>query len=126
MSNPYPMLENETYMSLTTYRKSGKAVPTPVWFAQEGDKLYITTQAQSGKIKRLRHTPDVEIAPCTVRGEITGESMSAKARIHEAGSPEGKHADALLNKKYGIQKRLFGLMSLFSRSKSAFIEVYVS
>lgn len=122
-ANPYPMLVDQTYMSLTTYRKTGVAVPTPVWFAQEGDKLYIITEATSGKAKRLRHTSRVEIAPCTVRGEVTGESMQATARLVPMSDALASHANGLLNKKYGLLKRLFDLMYFFRRTENIIIEV---
>jgi uncharacterized protein len=121
--NPFPMLEGEQYLSLTTYRKDGRAVPTPVWFAQDGDRLYIFTLGNAGKIKRLRHTSKVEIAPCDARGTIHGDSVSAQAQLHTADSAVGQQADAALNQKYGLLKRLFGVIYWLRRTSRMFIEI---
>jgi uncharacterized protein len=58
-SNPFPNLHGHQFMSVTTFRKSGQPVPTPVWFAQVEDKLYVMTQANAGKVKRIGHTARV-------------------------------------------------------------------
>jgi len=121
MSNAYPMLEKERFMSLTTYRKTGKAVLTPVWFAQEGDRLVIMTGADSGKVKRLRHTDTVELAPCKANGEITGESMTAKGRI--LPESDWKDANKLLNSKYSWQKMIFDLLGRVQGAKRVYLEI---
>jgi PPOX class probable F420-dependent enzyme len=56
-------------------------VYTPIWFAEDGDKLYFMTNSKLGKVKRIRNNPQVKIAPCTIRGKITGPEFSATARI---------------------------------------------
>jgi uncharacterized protein len=55
----FAALRGQSFMRLTTYRKSGEPVATPVWFAEEGEKLYVTTDRISGKVKRLRHATRV-------------------------------------------------------------------
>ena len=118
-------LENENYMSLTTTRKSGIAVPTPVWFAEKDGKLYVYTSPDSGKVKRIRHTTAVTVAPCTSNGTVTGESVAGIARI--LSDAEGKMADQILNQKYGWQKRLFTLYvrirNLGDRRLPAYLEI---
>ena len=74
-------IQGRKYMLLTTFRKSGVAVPTPVWFGEDDDNLYIMTRSDSGKFKRIRNNPGVRVAPCTVRGKVTGPEFSALARI---------------------------------------------
>src|ERR1700685_1618623 len=74
-------IPGQKYTSLTTLRKSGVAVPTPIWFGEEGDRLYVMTRSDSGKYKRIRNNPRVRIAPCTMRGKITGPEFDADARI---------------------------------------------
>lgn len=79
---PIPhQIEGQKYISLTTFRKNGVAVRTPVWFGEENGKLYVMTRSDSGKYKRLRNNPQVRIAPCTIRGKITGPEFAATARI---------------------------------------------
>ena len=76
-----PEIHGQKYISVATFRKNGTAVYTPVWFAEDNGKLFVMTRSDSGKYKRLRNNPDVKIAPCTIRGTITGPEFSAKARI---------------------------------------------
>ena len=76
-----PEIRNKKYLSLTTFRKNGAGVQTPVWFGEENGKIYIMTRSDSGKYKRLRNNPQVRIAPCTVRGKVTGPDFAATARI---------------------------------------------
>ncbi|QKW09855.1 PPOX class F420-dependent oxidoreductase [Streptomyces sp. NA04227] len=63
-------LRRARYVSLTTYRKDGTPVATPVWSAAEGDELYVWTNVNSWKVKRLRRDPRVVVAVCDVRGRI--------------------------------------------------------
>ena len=56
------------YLNLVTYRRSGTAVPTPMWFVEEGGVLYVRTPAKSGKVKRLRNNPRVRVVPSDGRG----------------------------------------------------------
>jgi PPOX class probable F420-dependent enzyme len=74
-------IQGRQYMSLISFRKNGTAVPTPVWFSEKDDKLYVMTRSDSGKYKRIRNNPQVRIAPCTMRGRITGPEVAAVARI---------------------------------------------
>ena len=74
-------IHGQRYISLATFRKSGVAVYTPVWFAEHDDKLYFMTNSKLGKCKRIRNNPRVKIAPCTMRGRITGPEFSAIVRI---------------------------------------------
>lgn len=120
-TSTFDVLDGHQFLSLTTFRKSGVAVPTPVWFAREGDRLYIFTNADSGKVKRIRNNSQVEIAPCDARGNLKGDKFPATARILPAA--EHKHANTQLNKKYGIQKRLFDLFGLLRRNKAAYLEI---
>ena len=74
-------IHGQRYISLATFRKSGVAVYTPVWFAEYDDKLYFMTNSKLGKCKRIRNNPQVKIAPCTMRGKITGPEFSVTVRI---------------------------------------------
>ena len=80
MPIPAP-IHGQYYISLVTFRKSGAPVYTPIWFAEENDRLYFMTGSKLGKVKRIRNNPQVKIAPCTIRGKITGPEFSATARI---------------------------------------------
>jgi hypothetical protein len=95
-------IRGQKYISLTTFRKNGAAVATPVWFGEGGDKLYVMTRSDMGKTKRIRNHPQVRVAPCTIRGRATGPEFAATARI----LPEEKHAHArqVINRKYWIAR----------------------
>jgi PPOX class probable F420-dependent enzyme len=69
-------LRGQKYISLGTFRKSGVAVYTPVWFGESNEKLYVKTRNDSGKFKRIRSNPTVKVAPCNVRGKITGPEFA--------------------------------------------------
>ena len=74
-------IQGHKYISLTTFRKNGVGVATPVWFGEEDGKLYIMTISKMGKVKRIRNNPQVKVAPCTIRGRVTGEQFAATARL---------------------------------------------
>ena len=78
--------QNQQYLALETFRKNGQGVRTPVWFAQEGDALFVWTEASSGKAKRIRRDGTVRIAPSTGAGEALGEWTEARAQVDD--SPE--------------------------------------
>jgi PPOX class probable F420-dependent enzyme len=63
------------YVSLTTFRRDGTPVATPVWIVRHDDGWACTTGSTSGKVKRLRHTSRVEVAPCDARGRITDDTV---------------------------------------------------
>jgi len=74
-------ITSSRYVRLTTFRRSGEAVPTPVWATQDGDTLTVVTQAPSGKVKRLRNSPVVAIAPSDWRGNPKGDEMRGTVEI---------------------------------------------
>ena len=69
----------EEYVSLATFRKTGKAVETPVWFAAMDGGYYVYSGSRTGKVKRLRNSPRARIAACGSRGEIHGAWLEAEA-----------------------------------------------
>jgi PPOX class probable F420-dependent enzyme len=116
--------DQNRYMSLATFRKTGAEVKTPVWFAASGGKLYCFSAANAGKLKRLRNSSRARIAPCDVRGTITGAWRDTNARIVSDGALiERVYRD--FGKKYGWQIALFNLGArLVGRySQRVFVEV---
>ena len=98
--------ENQEFLSLETFRKSGIGVKTPIWFAREGESLYLWTFADSGKVKRIRNNAQVKIAPCTRSGEITGEWLAAQASI-DPSEAALQHVVSLLRGKLGFSFNIF-------------------
>lgn len=114
--------QNQQYLALETFRKNGQGVRTPVWFAQEGDALFVWTEASSGKAKRIRRDGTVRIAPSTGAGEALGEWTEARAQADD--SPEAlRHIQALMRKKYGVSFDLFGLLGKLRKAKYTSIRI---
>ena len=69
------------YLSITSYKRDGRGVATPVWFVQRDDRILVQTDAASGKVKRIRRDPRVQVAVCTASGRLRGEQVRAVAEI---------------------------------------------
>src|SRR6476646_560874 len=101
-----PDLGRAQCIALTTFRKTGQAVTTPVWFAINLGTIYVETHADAGKLKRLRRTARVALAPCTYSGKFIGSVSVGNARILTK-TEERMVASAALAKKYGVMRSLF-------------------
>jgi uncharacterized protein len=95
-------IEGQKYISLTTFRKNGTGVATPVWFGENSGKLYVMTRSDMGKTKRIRNNSQVQVAPCTVRGRVTGPEFAATARI--LSKQDHAHARHTINRKYWLAR----------------------
>ena len=101
--DPFAQLREARYVLLTTYRRDGTPMPTPVGPIVQDGKVYAYTPANSGKAKRVRRTARVEVAPCTRRGEPTGPPIGGHARV--LGGPEA----AAMNAQFGrLWRRQYG------------------
>jgi uncharacterized protein len=116
------------YLNLETFKKGGQGVKTPVWFAAEPSlkldsqdaKLYVYTIGVSGKVKRIRNNPLVNVAPCDMRGGLQGEWVPARAEI--LAGMEAQHGMQLLNKKYAPWKQLLDFFAKFrKRERTVFL-----
>lgn len=94
-----PFVDQNTVL-LTTYRRDGTGVGTPVHIAVDGDRAFIRTWDTAWKLKRIRNNPEVEVAPSTVGGRPTGPAIRARARV--LGGGESKYAAKMLARKYPI------------------------
>lgn len=95
------------FVSLGTYRKNGALVTTPVWIARDGDDLVVTSERNTGKVKRLRNDERVTLRPCSRMGALSPDAITVEARARVAGAaPDDQRADAALRRKYGVQYRL--------------------
>jgi PPOX class probable F420-dependent enzyme len=99
-------LAKEPFVSVTTFRRDGTAVGTPVWCVGDEGSLLVYTEADSGKVKRIRHDPHVTVAPCNYRGTPRGPAVDADATI----VAETDRAEALLARKYGWMWRAYNLL----------------
>lgn len=81
MAATFADVSKSEYILLTTFTKDGRPKPTAIWAASDGDGLVAITQEKSWKVKRIRNTPRVTIAPCDVRGNPRGEPVEAVATV---------------------------------------------
>jgi hypothetical protein len=100
-------LDDAEYLLLTTTKRDGTPVPTPVWFQGSNGRYVVVTGATSGKVKRIRNNPRVEVAVCTSKGAIIPGAaiLAATARMLE-GADADTAADRV-KKKYGIKWKAF-------------------
>jgi uncharacterized protein len=92
------------YLSLTTFRRDGTAVATPVWLVRDGQSLRVITDAGSGKAKRLRVNPAVLLAPCDMRGNVKGDAVAGHALLQ---SPSDTAVTAtMIARRYGLMGRI--------------------
>ncbi len=104
------------HISIETYRKNGSPVRTPVWFVEENGELFVRTDSDTGKIKRISNNSRVRVATCNMRGTVKGTWVEGEARIVEPES--SKHGFSLLQKKYGMMYRMIRFTERFSRGKA--------
>lgn len=106
-SNKLATLSGHKYINLETYKKSGQAVRTPVWFVISDEQIFVLTSQNTGKIKRIRNNPAIKIMPCGIRGDSKGEWVEGLARI--ATESEMQNTIKLRYKKYGFRAKIIGL-----------------
>ncbi|QOV40657.1 PPOX class F420-dependent oxidoreductase [Streptomyces ferrugineus] len=112
------------YLLITSYRRNGTGVPTPVWVVRDGDALGVWTVADSWKVKRIRARGDVLVGPCDLRGKPTGEQVPATAEIcDEATSARYR---GLIARKYGIAGRLTLLGSRLRRGVNGTVGIRIT
>jgi hypothetical protein len=88
------------YVSLTTYRKDGTGVATPVWHVTNGDELFVISEARAGKVKRIRNNSHVVVTVCDFRGRIAPGAPSAEGTARLLGEADTATGRALLARKY--------------------------
>jgi PPOX class probable F420-dependent enzyme len=105
-------LAKAQYILLTTFTKDGRPKPTPIWAAldtERGDRLLVITVGDSWKVKRIRNTPRVTMATCTMGGRATSEAVEGTAALLDK-SETGAVYDAI-GKRYGIAGKVFNFFS---------------
>lgn len=112
------------YLLLTSYRKNGTTVATPVWVVRDGDTLGVWTVADSWKVKRIRNRADVLVGPCDVRGNPTGDQVPATAAIADPETADRYRR--LIARKYGVVGRLVLLGSRLRRGTRGTVGIRVS
>lgn len=104
------------YVLLTTYTRDGRAKPTPVWAAPDGDALVVTTTDGTWKVKRVRNNPGVTLAACDARGHPRGAPVAGVAVV--VGEEHMRRVDRALRAKYGWKMRVTELVGRLGRSRA--------
>jgi len=110
MSAKFSELDREAYINLATFRRDGRAVQTPVWFARRGERLYVFTEGDAGKVKRLRNGPRARVAACNALGRLRGDWIEARGRVVDDAKTV-HDAYAALHAKYGWQMKMIDFWS---------------
>ena len=97
-------LESEKYISVETFRKSGDGVKTPVWFVIRDETIFVITRDQTGKFKRLKNNTKVNVAICSMKGDVKSEWSSGAATI--LSDEQVKEVSKWRDKKYGFLSKL--------------------
>lgn len=105
MPTTLDLLAAGTYLSLTTFRRDGTPVATPVWLVLDEDALLVITGADSGKARRLRADSRALVASCDMRGTLTSEAVPATAEL--LGPEETARTASQITRRYGLLDRLF-------------------
>ena len=103
---------DEAFVSLTTFRRSGAPVATPVWVARDGDELVVITPSDSGKVKRIKNSNRVELRPCSRRGAVDDDAVTVTGRARIVSGDAAERSTSVLKKKYGIEYRIVMLVEL--------------
>ena len=105
--NPLLSLADHRFVSLTTFRRSGAPVSTPVWVARDGGSLVVLTPVGSGKVKRLRHDSRVELRPCGRFGAVEDGTVAVPgtAEVRDADA-DVVRARATIRATYPIESRI--------------------
>ncbi len=114
--------ENQKYINLETFRKSGEGVKTPVWFVQDRDVFYVWTQADSWKAKRIRNNSKVKVAPSKADGTPIGEWVDAFATTDESDTALS-FTTSLLKRKYSMAFKGFQMMGKLNKAKYTSIKI---
>jgi PPOX class probable F420-dependent enzyme len=122
--NPLDQFSKKQYLNLETFRKNGDCMKTPVWFVQEGETIYVQTMANCGKVKRIRNNERVNVVPCKMDGTPIGAWVPATAR--EITEVEiSKKVNHLLDKKYGLMKKMFALGAARQKRQDTILEIKI-
>jgi PPOX class probable F420-dependent enzyme len=104
MTDAVSALADEKFVSLTTFKKDGGAVASPMWIGRDGDHLFFWTPADSWKAKRARNNPDVIMAPCSRRGNVRAGAVQVHGVAEVVADPATvERLAGVIRRKYGVE-----------------------
>ena len=114
-AHAFAALTRAREISMTTFRKTGAPVATPVWFALDDGVIYVETGPSAGKLKPIRHTPQVTVASCTFSGKVTGPAIKGRARVITDAAEHARGRKAIAHKYGWLRAGWYGLLDLLAR-----------
>ena len=107
MTDAVSALGAEKFVSLTTFKKDGSAVASPLWIGQDGDHVFFWTPADSWKVKRAKNNPQVIMAPCSRGGKVRPAAVQVhgEAEVISDAATVARLADVIRH-KYGVEFRI--------------------
>jgi uncharacterized protein len=102
------------YLSVTSFKRDGTGVATPVWFVSDGTRLFAFTDLHSAKVRRIRRNPQVLVASCRVDGKLRSEAVPARVEVL-TNAAELEHVQKLLVARYKISYRVVMLFYRLGR-----------
>ena len=104
MTDVLTALGAEKFVSLTTFKKDGAAVATPMWIGRDGDHVFFWTPADSWKAKRAKNNPDVIMAPCGRRGNVRAGAVQVHGEAEVVADPATvERLAGVIRRKYGVE-----------------------
>jgi uncharacterized protein len=122
MSTGFAAVRDAKTVLLTTYKRDGTAVETPVSIAFDGERAFFRSYDKAWKTKRLRRNPQVQLAPATLRGKPTGPAIQAHATLLE-GEQARVAAKALARRHRVLQAVLVPAMHQLMRYRTMHYEL---
>jgi PPOX class probable F420-dependent enzyme len=124
MSQEVARIGSSRYIRLTTFKKDGTAMPTPVWVVDDGERVYVTTLESAGKLKRIRNSGRVLVAPSDWRGTPNGDEVEGQAEVLDAAGSQ--RVGVMIKAKYGLEYRFFTLMGRLRRSSGDSVGIAIT
>lgn len=115
MRHPITTLGEQRFVSLTTFKRSGEGVSAPMWIGRDGDDLFVWTPADSWKVKRVRNSPRVLLAPSGRTGKVRDGVVPVEGTaqvITDAATVNRLQGE--IRRKYGLEYRLVTLAEMIA------------
>ncbi|MCX4092829.1 PPOX class F420-dependent oxidoreductase [Nocardia sp. alder85J] len=125
MDNPFGTAGTAKYVLLTTFRKDGTPVGTPIWAALDDGKLYVWTVADSWKVKRIRRNPAVTVQACNASGKPQGDEV-VEATAHILDEAGGDRTRTLIKKRYSLPGWLVVTASTLRRGRNGTVGIEIT
>jgi PPOX class probable F420-dependent enzyme len=120
-SGDFGALEGRKHCLVVTFRRSGEPVPTPEWAGVADGNVYFRSEKRVGKVKRIRSTPRVLVAPCDSRGKPLGEAVEGRARILPVAEEE--RAEAAIQSNFGLGRRMYEGVAMNLGPEGVYVEI---